>query len=137
MSVDDALATLRAGLDRHEQVAKAAAKRSAEWRVYEGSVRGAPFYEGDPDYGFPAGGETCIVYDEGFPLLAEAQHIALQDPKHVLDQIKAIREIMTKQEEYSSAQYPDFEGGYASALDDVVELLASIYAKNTTDTEKP
>jgi hypothetical protein len=77
------------------------------------------------------------VYDEGFPLLAEAQHIALQDPKHVLDQIKAIREIMTKQEEYSSAQYPDFEGGYASALDDVVELLASIYAKNTTDTEKP
>lgn len=129
MTIDDAVARLTAGLDEDEQIAQAAAKRAGEWRVFDGSVRGEPFYPADPENGIDAGGETCIVYDEGYPLRAEARHIARFDPKTELRRVEVLREVIAKQKLYSSATFPDFEGGYSTALDDVVDLLASIYTE--------
>lgn len=86
---------IEARLAEDEAIARAASGQSAEWRVYEGCVRGAPFYEGDPAGGYPAGGETTIVaYDGTPPFEVEAQqsrHIARHDPARVLRQVAAHR----------------------------------------------
>lgn len=137
MTIEDALARLTAGLNRDEATARAAATRAAEWRAYgHGAVRGEPFFPADPEYGYDAGGETCIVYAEGFPLNAEAEHIARNDPATVLRRVEAIRKIaeISKSACAGMNSIPtdftrarDLQHGAVGAFRDVLAILAGIY----------
>jgi len=46
----------------------------------------------------------------------------------VLAECEAKRRIVERWRLYSDAEYPDYEGGYSSAMDDVLALLALPYA---------
>lgn len=49
-------------------------------------------------------------------------------PRHVLAQVDATRRMIERYALYADAQWPDFEGGYASATEDMVKLAAEAYA---------
>lgn len=123
---------LRERLDDEEAVAKKAATQTSqsgnrgpgEWWVKDG--------EPDSRYSSSVGG--CRVYtngDQGSNLLyslASVQHIADHDPARILREVAAKRAILKSAELWSNAAFPDFDGGYACAMDDAVMILASAYS---------
>lgn len=117
MTVDDSLARLRAGLDRDEAVALAAAERSAEWRSDGSGVDGGPFEPADPQWGIPESGKHTIVYDEGWPLAPEAVHIARQCPKATLDRVEAHRRVLDLYRRYTELDVD------ASSRDDRIRII--------------
>lgn len=141
MSIDDVLTKLTAGLARDEAIARAAAERAAEWRSDGQGVDGGPFTPADPEWGITESGEHTIVYDEGWPLAAEAIHIAAQDPRTTLLRVGAIRKVIS---DYQSAvmhmNWRDVNGDglytsdywRAQALEGALAALASIYAPEET-----
>lgn len=127
----DALARLRAGLDRDEALARAAAERAAEWRSDGRGVEGGPFEPGDPEWAIPECGEHTIVYDEGWPKPAEAIHIAAFDPARVLRQVAAIREVVAECETLIHRAALASED--SPAAEAILEALADIYPTETGD----
>lgn len=121
----DALARLRAGLDRDEALANAAAERAAEWRSDGSGVEGGPFDPGDPEWGIPWSGEHTIVYDEGWPKPAEAIHIAQHDPARVLRQVKRLRAIADLCENLAASDV---------VFREIPVLLADIFDEDTAET---
>ena len=55
-------------------------------------------------------------------------HIARHDPARVLAECEAKRRVVERWRLYSDAEYPDYEGGYASAMDAVLATIALPYA---------
>lgn len=142
MTADDDLSRLTAGLDRDEQLARAAAGRAAEWESDGGSVAGGPFEPACPEWGILRSGEHTIVYDEGWPLESEANHIAHHDPARVLERyVPAIRRVIEAemgnlyefdQEWGDGCQLEDIQAGRCTdrgawANSKVLAALASIY----------
>ncbi|MEV0247941.1 DUF6221 family protein [Nocardia sp. NPDC050712] len=132
MSAEDVLARLRAGLDADERIARAAAGRAAEWRSDGKGVEGGPFTPADPEWGILEAGEHTIVYDEGWPLAAEALHIAAFDPARVLGQVEAIRKLIAERDDMVVVD--DYERGYVEGLSRALEILASIYPDPTEES---
>lgn len=141
MRTPDALSRLTAGLARRERIAQAATElpvvtprypakkppwEPERWRLDQYgqvvTVNGATDPITDADYG---GGGTRSR--------AVAEFIAANDPADALRQVAAIREVIADYELHSDAKYPDFEGGYASALEDVIGALAGIYTEPTEE----
>jgi Family of unknown function (DUF6221) len=121
-----------ARLDEDEAAAKEAAEDSgAEWSRNPEGLSGIVV----------AGGEI-VVYDEGRPTEAEADHIARHDPVRVLREVAAKRAILAEYKE--SLQFPyDLPEGIADGRDDdererdaylidvldgVVRHLAAVYS---------
>lgn len=129
MDEPDLIAWLRAQLDDDERVAREATpgpwvtngtsvwrKPDDSWdfrRAMEGQHGRMPFVMVDP-------GETSE------PLNAE--HIARWDPARVLGEVDAKRRIIDLFESHADAQFPDSYGGYASAMEDAVQIIALPYA---------
>ncbi|WP_280389294.1 DUF6221 family protein [Nocardia wallacei] len=82
---------IEARIGEREAAARAAGQRSMEWVAFDCAVAGGPFAPADPETGMAAYGENTIVYDEGFPLRPEAEHIALNDPAQALQDCTAMR----------------------------------------------
>lgn len=59
--------------------------------------------------------------------IPNAEHMARHDPARVLREIAAKRAMIADWEIYADAEYPDFEGGFSSAMDGVVDELARVY----------
>ncbi|MCC3333569.1 DUF6221 family protein [Nocardia abscessus] len=146
MTSDTPLSRLRAGLDRDEQLARAAAERAAEWRSDGKGVAGGPFTPADPEWGMEESGTHTIVYDEGWPLASEAHHIARQCPQATLDRVEAIREVIADyqrrlpSDDDPALEDPEFRAswmGYRIAGELFLRALASIYPEPTDETETP
>lgn len=107
----DALARLRAGLDRDEAIARRA--DPAEWEVDRTglAINGAG--------GRPSG----IV--NGFP--QELDHIARQDPRTTLRRVAAFRQIIEEAEGHVAVD--DYERGYIDGYQRVLNILANIYTE--------
>jgi hypothetical protein len=121
MSTDADLAALTAGLAEDEAIARAAA--GAPWEIEippAVHVSASAIAADKARFG-------RLGYVGNIEREADREHIARQDPHATLLRVEAIQKVIAMQEAHSSAQYPDFEGGYSSALDDVVEILAGIY----------
>jgi hypothetical protein len=123
--MDDLLAGLcawlRNVLDDVERVAQAALEnRPGRWEV-TGPDSGAVEIAAPDEW-------AMVVYDEGAPTPAQAAHIASWDPKRALTEVDADRRLLDLFEQHSSAEFPDFGGGYASGLEDAVRLRALPYA---------
>ncbi len=71
---------------------------------------------------------NIVVYDEGSPSEEEAAHIAGHDPASALAQVAADRKILELWRVSRGADFPDFDGGYAQAMDHVVKLRAEAHA---------
>lgn len=109
---------VEARIAEDEAISRAASRQSAEWRVYEGCVRGGPFYEGDPEGGYPAGGETTIVAYDGTPFEVEAQqsrHIARHDPARVLRQAGVLRALVAGHDRDEWFEFDDETTGSCKA----------------------
>lgn len=125
---NDLTTWLRAQLDEDERVARDASGDT--W------VTGA-----SAGYEYSRPGDVYAIAHDGTPArialgtrcgpdISEEQsseHIARHDPARVLAEVEAKRRIIALWEEAQSAQFPD-EGGYASALKDVVRLVALPHA---------
>lgn len=130
----DALSRLRAGIDRDEALARAAAERAAEWRSDGKGVAGGPFIPADPEWGMAECGEYAIVYDEGYPLKSEAIHIAEHDPARVLRQVSALRVLLVRHEEAErESVLSEREAGFEAGMYAALEALAGIYPTETGD----
>ena len=71
---------------------------------------------------------SAVVYNEGSPSEAEAAHIVLHDPAHVLREVEAGRKLLAaSQKAVREADFPDWHGGYASGLEDAVKYRAEVY----------
>lgn len=146
MTIDDTLARLRAGLDRDEAIAQAACDSAradtegdaSRWFVDETEGRASGgVTSGFPQriVGRPGGANGVVVYDEGYPHVEQARHIALHDPARVLRQVERMRKLLRRHDEAErdsvlSERDAGFEAGVYAAL----ELLASIYTEDTTET---
>lgn len=138
MNEPDALSRLCAGLDLDEEIAQAAASRAAEWKEMEDAVVGGPFFAAEPEHLITESGTHTIVYPEGWPLTAEAQHIARQDPKATLDRVEAIRKVLAL---HDRACDPELQklgeldrariAAQRETLEFVIEELAAAYADET------
>jgi hypothetical protein len=128
--VNDPLSRLRAGLDRDEQLARAAASRAAEWKEMDDAVVGGPFYPAEPEYLITESGTHTIVYPEGWPSTAEAQHIARHDPATTLHRVEVIRELFALRD---GARDLNEWNAYEMAL----IHLASIYTTDETEGAQP
>ncbi|WP_280365001.1 DUF6221 family protein [Nocardia abscessus] len=139
MSIEDVLSLLSAGLDRDEQLARAAAESS-------GTDDGA-WYAGETDHhgiGLFASEEEGRRID--YWPTAETEHITEQSPRRVLLQVESIRAVI---EDYQrrlpssddpALDDPEFRAswmGYRIAGELFLRALASIYTEDTTETEKP
>jgi hypothetical protein len=120
------LSRLRAGLDRDEQLARAAADfpyddpSDAPWIWMRAKVA------------------------QGVAMTSDA-HFARQDPQSTLRRVEAIRKVIadirdpkTFEDHYSGAiDYDSFRCGVDAAAEFFTEALASIYPEPTDETEKP
>lgn len=126
----DPLSRLRDGLARDAEIARAAGERATEWRAYGGAVAGGPFLPADPEWGVPESGDQTIVYDEGWPLKPEAQHIAEFDPARVLRQVDKLRELVDEARFVLGKNDPGLTDAGILA-ESVIDTLASIYTEDT------
>lgn len=69
-----------------------------------------------------------VLYTDDEVRTAEAAHIARHDPARVLREVEAKRAIVEMCESHANAQFPDFEGGYASAAEDALTHLALVWS---------
>lgn len=120
---------LKARLDEDFEVARNAMHEDAsvspgEWITEH---HGSEFHE-HPDRCHIAEdrkGVYWTVASEVF--IPNAEHMARHDPARVLREIAAKRAMIADWEIYADAAYPDFEGGFSSAMDGVVDELARVY----------
>ena len=137
----DPLSRLRAGLDRDEAIARAACDSAragtdgdaSRWFVDETEGRAsAGVTSGYPQriVGRPGGGNGVVVYDEGYPHLEQARHIALHDPSRVLRQAEALRELAEEARLVLGKNDPVLTDA-GTLAESVLELLASIYPEDT------
>ena len=66
---------------------------------------------------------------------ADRDHIARHDPARVLREVEAGRAFLRRYEDAQPAQYPDFDGGYASALEDELQNRAAVYGDHPDYSE--
>lgn len=123
MTTDDAVARLRAGLDRDEAVARATSQSASHL---------------SPDWHTEIEGDIVVVLDAQQARVAvdigvAAEHIARQNPDRALRQVTCIRELLDR---YGRAAAVADRGtsydravnsGYIAALELAVSALASIY----------
>ncbi|HEY3261295.1 MAG TPA: DUF6221 family protein [Pseudonocardiaceae bacterium] len=124
--MNDLITWLRAQLDDDERVTQACAEvYPAPWDM---SDRGhtALVRADEPDFRIVAELEQSSAID-GW-LGERLEHIARWDPARVLAEVDAKRRILDMWADAQSAEFPDYWGGYATALDDVVRQLALPYA---------
>ncbi len=118
--MDDLLAWLRDLLDETERVAQRALSPYGHWE-HPGEDEG----ELNEVVIFPErGGDVCVATTT--PTVdghAEAAHIALHDPRAALARVAAERAILTEIAS-STAQFPDFDGGHVSGLENAAMLIA-------------
>jgi len=142
VTISSALAALSAGLDRDEQLARAAAEDHGDtWQARE-----TWWLEGVEHHTVfnAARGELAHVayaYEENAP------HIARQDPKRTFRQVEAIRQALTivrhqtllfdSARDRADAERHAFEQGFQAAAGLFIEALAKGYTEDTTETEKP
>ncbi|MFR9767076.1 hypothetical protein [Nocardia sp. SC052] len=93
MSIHDVIARLRADLDQDEALAQAALD---EWHLVDS----------DPEIAGVLGGKLFAYFER-------------QDPERILRQIELLRKYAGACERSTSA-FPDFDGGYDTAMEDVV-----------------
>jgi Family of unknown function (DUF6221) len=127
--MNDLITWLRAQLDDDERVARAASM--APWLRDEAnaSIRhsGPSASKSSESFGMYVIASVG-AHDIGRPSHEDAEHIARWDPARVLAEIDAKRRILDMWADAQDAEFPNFEGGYAAALDDVVSRLALPYA---------
>ena len=120
----DPLSRLRAGLDRDEAIARAATTISGEsWSVcripYEGIMTGPV----SDDSGWPS-----AAFIDG-----ETEHMERFDPSRVLRQTAALRELADEARFVLGKNHPGLTDA-GTLAESVLELLASIYPEDTTET---
>lgn len=100
--MSDLVEFLTARLAEDEQIARAAAARASDWHSSKGNVGGGGEFTdlGDPDEEPYWHGDEVIVYDEGWPLVVEATHIARHDPARALREVEAKRALVDEFEEF-------------------------------------
>ncbi|MGW4718861.1 DUF6221 family protein [Nocardia sp. NPDC004260] len=102
MTIEDFIAARLADTEKVAQAACDSARADTEgdasrWFVDEEDGReSAGVTSGFPQrvVGRPGGANGVVVYDEGYPHVEQARHIALHDPAHVLRQCAAIRRMV-------------------------------------------
>ncbi|WP_189079229.1 DUF6221 family protein [Mangrovihabitans endophyticus] len=104
--MDDLVTFIRAQLDEDEGLA-----RTAIGEPWSGTVEIGP------------NEDDLLCNDSGI-----SRHIVRWDPARVLAEVDAKRRVLRLYESSSDAQFPDSDGGYASAIEDVMLLLALPYA---------
>src|SRR5215467_4392401 len=124
MASDDALARLKAGLDRDEELATKAHDagdgelaedaRDAEvaeygdpgrWFVADRQLGAAGVVAAlDVDHGKSESLHTIVCYNEGVPHEAQAEHIARHEPARVLRQVEALRKVIATSSSRATAQ---------------------------------
>lgn len=120
--MDDLVRWLGAQLD--EDAARAMAAGGDGWRRQDHPSDTVAVYDskGEP-----------VVYDEGWPSEAQAEHIAEWDPARVLREIDAKRKVLAEYEQadrYSRTTWgqSNADQSRARTLGKVVRLLASVYS---------
>ena len=121
----DALSRLRAGLDRDEAIARAAIDDSPHWIA---TPEGVDQVESDGRY------EVVTGYFMQTRRPQANDHIALHDPSRVLRQTEALRELADEARLVLGKNDPALTDAGTLAVS-VLELLASIYPEDTTDTK--
>ena len=125
MTADDLVRRLSAGLDRDEQLARAAG--GADWLVTKVPYEGIQLWVGEDD---PLGRTDW-----------QTAHIAEQDPARILDRyVPAIRKVIAKRDralaELDQGQLSEMQqaiiGSRLMAYAEVIEDLASIYPGEAT-----
>lgn len=129
--MSDLVEFLTARLAEDEQIARAAAARASDWHSSKGNVGGGGEFTdlGDPDEEQYWHGDEVIVYDEGWPLVDEATHIARHDPARVLREVEAKRALIESLRSY--IQYVEtYENGVDAdgELADKLKPMAAIYS---------
>lgn len=117
MTVDDAVSRLRAGLARDAEIARAAAAQSPRWT--DGYESGAW-----------AGGYSDTLGEHTFG------HIERHSPSRVLLQVEKLSELVSEAQFVLGKNDPGLTDAGMLAVS-TLELLASIYSEDTTETEKP
>ncbi|WP_159840186.1 DUF6221 family protein [Nocardia sp. CY41] len=153
----DPLSRLRAGLAEDERIARAACDSAradtdgdaGEWFVDGEDVGSAGVTCGFPQrsiYDTGTGLHGIVCYNEGYPHVEQARHIARQDPKATLDRVEAIRKVIADYERrlpssddpaLEDAEYRASWMGYRVAGELFLRALASIYPEPTDETENP
>jgi hypothetical protein len=113
--MDELITWLRAQLDDDERVARRAGWNHPEW-TYDREM-------------FTVASDAWVIAARkdrsGSPINdVDGEHIARWDPARVLAEVDAKRRILDMWADAQSAEFPDYWGGYATALDDVVRQLA-------------
>lgn len=114
--MDDLIAFLNARLDEDEAAARTAAAASpTPW-----TIAGAWLLDAT---GLAVVLDENLNYEETFP------HIVRHDPARVLRDVEADRKLITafKQAD-ADAQYPDYDGGYATGLEDAAKIRAERFS---------
>ena len=62
--------------------------------------------------------------------IPNAEHMVRHDPARVFREIAAKRVMIADWEIYADAAYPDFGGGFSTAMDGVVAGLAGVYSNH-------
>jgi hypothetical protein len=118
-AVDDLVQFLRARLD--EDAARAEAAGGDSWRRQEHPSETVAVYDskGEP-----------VVYDEGWPSEAQAEHIVRHDPARVLRGIEADRALLNQYVEVAANDVNELEyaHGWANALGFAVRLRGIRFA---------
>lgn len=139
MIIGDALSRLSAGLDRDEQLARAATdlpkpitkwpeKRPPwepeRWAVDRGDLKSANGVA-DPIHDLEGGARSEAV----------VEHMARHDPARVLEQyVPAIRKVIARHEEAErDSVLSDRDAGFEAGLYAALECLASIYPDESED----
>lgn len=113
MTAEDPLSRLSAGLDRDEQLARAAG--GADWAVTKVPYEGIQVWVGEDD---PLGRTD-----------SQTAHIAEQDPARILERyVPAIRKVIARHEEAErDSVLSERDAGFEAGLYAALECLASIY----------
>lgn len=124
--MSDLVDFLKARLDEDEQTAQNAASEQTNWtcELDDGTD---PFTAGT---GYVDGIGLHGMHSDGYVEASAAVHIARHDPARVLAEVDAKRRVLDEHERVKDAEFPNFDGGYAAALGDVLRLLALPYASH-------
>ncbi|WP_109527233.1 MULTISPECIES: DUF6221 family protein [Nocardia] len=127
-------AFIEARLAEDERIALDGGERSPNWWTSKdfGGVGGGRVVHPDPnDLEWIACRHT-IVYGEGYPLEAEAEHIARHDPARVLRQATAIRHVVERlavlQEDLENEFGSILKPHHAEAVRDNLGPIAAIWS---------
>lgn len=131
---------LHARINEDEHIAKRAAGTDGvdgRW-AYDGDSAQGEVYRPDASHTYTRlDGSTGVEHShvtqdsEGIMPSVEGDdgcHIARHDPARALREVEAKRALIAQYGDSEGAQFPDYDGGYASATQDALLLLASVYS---------